>query len=931
MNIFYPIEFLLSKVFELSYKITSNYGYALILMSVVITIITTPLYFLADIWKNKEKKIQDLMKDDIECIKRNFSGQKQFYLTQTTYRIFNYKTWYPLRTSVGILIQIPFFMAAYNVLTKYTGYDGVSFGPIKNLGTPDALLGSINLLPILMTLVNIISSFLYTKSFRLKDNTQQIVLAVVFLLFLYNSPSALLIYWTFNNIFSLIKNLIVDIFSKSPETKTTVERKSIKNFYYENKQIIVILSCFTFFICSLILQNYFFNYVKFELLFLCVIQFSIFCFKFVFKKKLPSIDLLFIYCIYGFFVILYLLDLSFITKNLQMFLLNLFNTLLFYYNFANEDKITFSKKERAILCLLFSLAFTVLLPLQTYFANRIEFSFSVKTLLSTLLPIFLIFSCVSILLSLFVFKKTNLISKTILFIFICYIFYGLLLPIDAGLMSEFSFQNDSILLKSNANLFFLDIVILLFAIYIFNYLINNKRKFVTPFIVIITLIFSFSTFSSFIKNKDINIYTQNSLENSSLPQNAYEIHKLSSNGKNVIFFMADMLNGNYFERLITEQPEIKKDLEGFIYYKDTLSISSCTLNSMPGLFGGSDYGPIELNKTENTFYVDQQLSLYNFFNQFINEKYEVSNVGYFDHYQCDVDKIDENAIYYNDKAQNYKNYYLKEKNITLAGSNSKIYLTQILPIYNFVPYTIKRIVYDDGEWNNPKLQISARQEFTLRSLPHIDLLPELTKITNDSVNTFKFYANELTHDSYGIYKDGNLFSTIADLDTEDKAYFSAKKYLLEFVDFINYLKENNIYDNTLIILCSDHGNLIKDNELCNMNFNNLSINTEELYNHLSRAHAMFLVKDFSAGKDSLQVDYSQLQNSDVVHYIDEKVFEKNNSFSDILKYNENNPRQRTYSYSLYQKNDYNEQITMPFVHYSVNGSMFNSDSWSVLE
>ena len=116
-----------------------------------------------------------------------------------------------------------------------------------------------------------------------------------------------------------------------------------------------------------------------------------------------------------------------------------------------------------------------------------------------------------------------------------------------------------------------------------------------------------------------------------------------------------------------------------------------------------------------------------------------------------------------------------------------------------------------------------------------------------------------------------------------------------------------------------------------MNFNNLSINTEELYNHLSRAHAMFLVKDFSAGKDSLQVDYSQLQNSDVVHYIDEKVFEKNNSFSDILKYNENNPRQRTYSYSLYQKNDYNEQITMPFVHYSVNGSMFNSDSWSVLE
>ena len=116
MKILYPIELLLSSVFSFSYNLTGHYGWALILMSVCITLITTPIYLVADYWKNEEKKIQDLMKEDIDCIKAHYSKQKQFYLTQAAHRIYHYKAWYPLRTSLGILIEIPFFFAAFNVL-----------------------------------------------------------------------------------------------------------------------------------------------------------------------------------------------------------------------------------------------------------------------------------------------------------------------------------------------------------------------------------------------------------------------------------------------------------------------------------------------------------------------------------------------------------------------------------------------------------------------------------------------------------------------------------------------------------------------------------------------------------------------------------------------------------------------------------------------
>ena len=112
-----------------------------------------------------------------------------------------------LNSSVSLLLEIPFFMAAYQFLSNLELLNGVSLGPIKDLGAPDGLLviGSIaiNVLPILMTLINVISSAIYVKGFPLKTKIQLYAMALFFLVFLYNSPAGLAFYWTLNNIFSL--------------------------------------------------------------------------------------------------------------------------------------------------------------------------------------------------------------------------------------------------------------------------------------------------------------------------------------------------------------------------------------------------------------------------------------------------------------------------------------------------------------------------------------------------------------------------------------------------------------------------------------------------------------------------------------------------------------------------------------------------------
>ena len=90
-----------------------------------------------------------------------------------------------------------------------------AFWFLKDLGKPDALLHvgnmHINVLPIVMTGVNIIASLIYSKGLGIKEKLQLYITAAVFLVLLYNSPSGLVFYWTLNNIFSLFKNIFYRI------------------------------------------------------------------------------------------------------------------------------------------------------------------------------------------------------------------------------------------------------------------------------------------------------------------------------------------------------------------------------------------------------------------------------------------------------------------------------------------------------------------------------------------------------------------------------------------------------------------------------------------------------------------------------------------------------------------------------------------------
>ncbi len=206
-----PLELLFENIFTIANKIIGNEGISIIFLSLAVNFLVLPLYKRADELQAEERDIQASMASRIKQIKSTFKGDERFFMLQEYYRIKHYKPIYALKSSVSLLLQVPFFIAAYNLLSGMQSLQGMSFGFISDLGKEDAtfMIGSfpVNILPILMTLINVVSGIIYTKGHPVKEKIQVYGLAAVFLVLLYNSPSGLVFYWLLNNVFSLVKNI----------------------------------------------------------------------------------------------------------------------------------------------------------------------------------------------------------------------------------------------------------------------------------------------------------------------------------------------------------------------------------------------------------------------------------------------------------------------------------------------------------------------------------------------------------------------------------------------------------------------------------------------------------------------------------------------------------------------------------------------------
>ena len=243
--VIHPVELVLEFFFSVVYRLSGNAGVAIIALSVIVNLLVFPLYKRADELQSVENARLKKMEPWVRHIKKTFRKDERVMMLRTYYRQNDYKPIYAVRGSVSLLLQIPFFIAAYRFLSELPILSETSFLFIRDLGAPDGLITlggkSCHLLPLLMTLV---SAVIYTKGQPIGKKIQPILLAIIFLILLYPSPAGLVFYWTLNNLFSLLKNSLQSVWKKNKEAERRAEEKptSKNNIFWMSTVFMVVLT-----------------------------------------------------------------------------------------------------------------------------------------------------------------------------------------------------------------------------------------------------------------------------------------------------------------------------------------------------------------------------------------------------------------------------------------------------------------------------------------------------------------------------------------------------------------------------------------------------------------------------------------------------------------------------------------------------------------
>ena len=813
--ILYPIVQIIEIAFMVFDKLFSNTGIAVMGVSFVVTVLCLPLYIVAERWQQLERDTQARLKSGVDRIKAVFKGDEQYMILSTYYRQNHYHPMMALRSSFGLLIQVPFFMAAYSCLSNLPALQGQSFLFIRDMGAPDALfsIGSfgVNVLPIVMTLINIAAGAIYTKGFPFKEKAQIYGMALLFLVILYNSPAGLVLYWTMNNVFSLVKNIFYKL--KHPVW------------------VLYILMCVGIVFAGVFVLFIYDGGASMTKRLAAVIPMACLMLTPLFLKAAewllshPLASLmadsktrrwLFLFSAGALAVLAGLvLPSSVIASSVQEFS-NI-------GEYGNPRVFLKSSFWQAVGLFIFW-------PACIFFLFREK----IQTLMATCFSTGLVWS----LLNAFVFTGN----------------YG---SMDVTLKFPDGFRNPSM------GYMLVNLIVLGIAAIVMILLLRwKKQKLLSSVCLIATISFiAFGFININTINRDYTSFQEGAGANAGDTMEIEPVFHLSKTGKNVVVLMLDRAESAYFEYILADQPEIKDAFTGFTYYRNTLAYNSHTLIGTPPLYGGYEYTPNLVNSRPDVLLKDKHNEALLLMPRILTEEagftatLSDSSWGNYS-YVADMRFTDGYEKIEGIKIQGrYTGQFKKEFPSTASSVSLEDGLKRNLlwvSIFREVPAIARSVIYYKGSYL--KSEAAMDTDTLLDAYSALEYLPDLTDFSSIQ-DSFLMITNETTHSN----EDISSFNLV---DSDSLSYPIAAGYynntisLLALARWFNYLKENGIYDNTRIIIVSDHGMGYGEN--ATEGYDNVSL----VNNNKDNYHALLLVKDFNTSGE-ITTDMTFMTNADV--------------------------------------------------------------------
>jgi YidC/Oxa1 family membrane protein insertase len=771
----WPIYLLVEFIF-LAFKeiFSQNIGLVVIFLSITINIALLPIYSVADRWQNDERTLQKKMSKKLSEIRSVFKGDERQMIINAYYRQMNYSPINALKSSVGLILQIPFFIAAYQFLSHTSALQGVSFLNIRDLSRCDELLivngKTINILPILMTFINILSSLVYTHNFKFREKVQLWAFSLVFLILLYNSPAGLLLYWTVNNIFSLGKNIITKI------VKHPLKALYLLGIFCSLTVIVVLLSGRTGI-----------NRYRYVMMFMCLLVLAV----------------------------------PFLWKGL------LYLTILMPTSKRDSFLLYFSSH------FLLGLLIGFLIPSQIIAASPFEFTqpgiFIFRTLLQSIVFSGIMASIIWLFANLQLKKLLSWFSAS--FAFIAAIGYFSFGQLYGTMTRGFKFENANRLLDAFPPMYSF---LILLSIIVFTLFFILHKKQTMLFILIqgtiigtfaLGILYTVSIFTELRQNEN-TISKIKKIEDFSSPEG---FHKFTTTGENTVLFFLDRASGVTMNDVLKYKPDLIKKFDGFIWYPNTISFANFTVSGLTAVFGGYDYSVTEINKRKNQNLEDKINEAYSLLPKLFGES--GNRVFITDPPIANSRTIPATTFFNNIenvRSVNINDYFVhrylaespppppeEERSITSFDFDILFRYS----VFRIALPVLRYAIYYNGKWWRDGS--SNSYERALSNFSTLYYLQDMCSI-DEGPNTLNIFMNETTHDDEAFTSALRPISGPIQYKAEEKMFFNetdAISYIYSYVAsmeaivaWFEYLKEHNIYDNTRIIIVSDHGLKIKNSQ-----------------------------------------------------------------------------------------------------------------------
>lgn len=539
-----------------------------------------------------------------------------------------------------------------------------------------------------------------------------------------------------------------------------------------------------------------------------------------------------------------------------------------------------SHKVKTLIPAIFLIITTVCLytPHLIYFENRAHFSF----LFVDLLPTLLIFTAVGLFLSLFLFlipkRVLKFISPFLLVASLLIWLQASFFSISYGVLDDTSIDFELFDSRGYTEIFVILLVVTLSWLF--------RKRIIKIFPFILTLMFI----------SQLGLVGYNSIME---PRDKEPMAKIDSEyfnystNKNVIVVVLDTFGAEYFQQIINNRPEILNEFDGFVSYTDAISNYPATKASIPSFLTGK---MLKENQSYSAFL--ESAGKEGFLKKLESQGYKVSAVGMASRFS---------AIY-------PKRYIFSpsRKLSTIHKNTAKTLLD--LSLFRSVPHFQKKYVYRNGEWLFSSINKVDEIPVTNpeKALYMFDMVTSRAQTKGDLLRA-KFIHLRLPHPFHVLDPECNRRKKSENSKLSPPIQQSICT-LNKLVAYLNKLKEIGAYDNSLIVVTSDHGSRA---------FNgNYDITGFPSYNELQSSGILFMIKGINQNKKFSQVN--QPLSLQIIHDV---LIDESNHKSELNKLEDSN--RHFYSY----QNGFNKVADR--IHagslYEVLPNYTNPKSWNLLE